>query len=97
MTTADSDPSEVDAVRQTVRAEAGYAYGAVGADIHVFGDGTPLYLLFEHRRVNEFDPRWQRAQPSRMLDARAEVVDFTGCEERRIFRTDRPSWVRSWR
>ncbi|MGW6455633.1 hypothetical protein ACWF94_06835 [Streptomyces sp. NPDC055078] len=31
--------------RQTIRAEKGISYGVVGADIHVFGDGTPLYLL----------------------------------------------------
>ncbi|MBL1110316.1 tetratricopeptide repeat protein [Streptomyces sp. 5-8] len=65
---------------QEVRAEAGYAYGAVGADIHVFGDGTPVYLLFEHRRVTGLDAGWLRAQPSRMLDARAEVVEFVGRE-----------------
>ncbi|MFI2761777.1 hypothetical protein ACH5A3_23370 [Streptomyces echinatus] len=40
---------------QEVRAEAGYAYGAIGADIHVFGDGTPVYLPFEHRRVMDLD------------------------------------------
>ncbi|GAA2439621.1 tetratricopeptide repeat protein [Streptomyces macrosporus] len=65
---------------QEVRAEAGYAYGAMGADIHVFGDGTPMYLLFEHRRVIGLDAGWLRAQPSRMLDARAEVVEFVGRE-----------------
>lgn len=65
-------------VTQTVRAESGHAYGVIGADIHVFGDGTPVYLLFEHTRVPEPDPAWQRAQPSRMLDARAEAVPFTG-------------------
>ncbi|WP_143662789.1 tetratricopeptide repeat protein [Streptomyces sp. CB03238] len=65
---------------QEVRAEAGYAYGAMGADIHVFGDGTPVYLLFEHRQVIGLDTGWLRAQPSRMLDARAEVVEFVGRE-----------------
>ncbi|MFJ4584731.1 tetratricopeptide repeat protein [Streptomyces echinatus] len=65
---------------QEVRAEAGYAYGAMGADIHVFGDGTPVYLLFEHQRVLDLDAGWLRAQPSRMLDARAEVVEFVGRE-----------------
>ncbi|MCQ8836203.1 hypothetical protein [Streptomyces malaysiensis] len=66
---------------QEVRAEAGFAYGAVGADIHVVGDGTPLYSLFEHRRVTGLDTEWLRAQPSRMLNSRAEVVDFTGRDE----------------
>ncbi|WP_051732070.1 ATP-binding protein [Kitasatospora phosalacinea] len=74
-----------DEVHQQVRAVAGFAYGAIGADIHVFGDGTPVYLLYAR------DPRggadglrrdsaWLRAQPSRMLDARSEIVEFTGRE-----------------
>jgi len=63
-----------------VTAVAGNAYGVIGADIHVFGNGTPVYLLFEHHRLRNTDPRWLRAQPSRMLDARAEVVEFTGRE-----------------
>lgn len=65
-------------VHQAVRADSGFAYGVVGADIHVFGDGTPLYLLFEHHRSTGRDTGWLQAQPSRMLDARAEIVDFTG-------------------
>jgi tetratricopeptide (TPR) repeat protein len=66
-------------LRQEVRAENGYAYGAIGADIHVFGNGTPVYLLFAHRGpAGDLDDGWLRAQPSRMLDARAEVVDFIG-------------------
>ncbi|WFB11247.1 tetratricopeptide repeat protein [Streptomyces sp. LX-29] len=65
-------------MRQEIRAENGHAYGAIGADIHVFGTGTPVYLLFAHQRVPGLDGEWLRAQPSRMLDARAEVVDFTG-------------------
>ena len=64
--------------RQDVRAEGGFAYGVVGADLHVFGDGTPVYLLFARRGAPAADAEWLRAQPSRMLDARAEVVDFTG-------------------
>jgi tetratricopeptide (TPR) repeat protein len=63
-----------------VTAVAGNAYGVTGADLHVFGDGKPVYLLFEHRGLRNTDPRWLRAQPSRMLDARAEVVEFTGRE-----------------
>jgi tetratricopeptide (TPR) repeat protein len=66
--------------RQEVRAENGFAYGVIGADIHVFGDGTPLYLLFAHRPPQRADSRWLVAQPSRMLDARAQVVEFTGRE-----------------
>lgn len=63
-----------------VTAVAGHAYGVIGADIHIFGSGTPVYLLFEHHRVRNSDPSWLRAQPSRMLDARGEVVEFTGRE-----------------
>ncbi|OLE23024.1 MAG: hypothetical protein AUG49_17305 [Catenulispora sp. 13_1_20CM_3_70_7] len=69
---------EPGAALQIVRAVAGNAYGAISADIHVFGDGSPVYLLFEHHRTAGADPRWLRAQPSRMLDARSETVDFTG-------------------
>ena len=65
-------------VWQEVRAESGHAYGAMGADIHVFGTGTPVYLLFAYRTGTGRGSDWLRAQPSRMLDARAEVVDFTG-------------------
>ncbi|MBT2482770.1 tetratricopeptide repeat protein [Streptomyces sp. ISL-94] len=74
-----------DEVHQEVRAVAGFAYGAVGADIHVFGDGTPVYLLYARDRYGAADAlrrdsAWLRAQPSRMLDARSEIVEFTGRE-----------------
>ncbi|MEV0664667.1 tetratricopeptide repeat protein [Actinomadura luteofluorescens] len=61
-----------------VRAENGFAYGAVGADIHVFGDGVPLYLLETWRPAPQTDPEFLRDLPSRMLNARFAVVDFTG-------------------
>ncbi|MBC2878315.1 MULTISPECIES: tetratricopeptide repeat protein [Streptomyces] len=66
---------------QEVRAVGGFAYGAVGADIHVFGDGSPLYLLLRHPEIVAQGSDWLRAQPSRMLDARLEVVEFTGRED----------------
>ncbi|WP_413798303.1 tetratricopeptide repeat protein [Streptomyces iranensis] len=66
---------------QEIRVESGYAYGTIGADIHVFGDGTPVYRLFEHQPVTALDSEWLRAQPSRMLDSRSAVVDFTGRDE----------------
>ncbi|MEU6841772.1 ATP-binding protein [Streptomyces sp. NPDC046716] len=74
-----------DEVHQQVHAVAGFAYGAVGADIHVFGDGTPVYLLYArdtHGAADGLrrDSAWLRAQPSRMLDARSEIVEFTGRE-----------------
>ncbi|MFE2324794.1 tetratricopeptide repeat protein [Streptomyces sp. NPDC059385] len=65
-------------VQQVVHVENGFGYGCIGADIHVFGDGRPVYLLFGHRRRTGLESPWLRAQPSRMLDARAEIVDFTG-------------------
>lgn len=72
-----------DEVHQQVHAVAGFAYGAVGADIHVFGDGTPVYLLYARDTRGAADAlrrdsAWLRAQPSRMLDARSEIVEFTG-------------------
>ncbi|MET9494221.1 tetratricopeptide repeat protein [Streptomyces sp. NPDC006552] len=65
-------------VQQVVHVENGFGYGCIGADIHVFGDGRPVYLLFGHHRRTRPESPWLRAQPSRMLDARAEIVDFTG-------------------
>ncbi|WP_328345480.1 tetratricopeptide repeat protein [Micromonospora sp. NBC_00421] len=67
-------------VHQNVSAVAGTAYGVIGADLHVFGDGTPLYLLEEHRRPDLPDRSWLRKMPSRMLNAHACVVPFTGRE-----------------
>ncbi|MEU0955402.1 tetratricopeptide repeat protein [Streptomyces niveus] len=66
--------------RQTVRADGGFAYGVIGADIHVFGDGIPLYVLENWRPPPHSDPQWLRELPSRMLNARHAVVDFTGRE-----------------
>lgn len=63
---------------QQVVATGGFAYGAMGADIHVFGDGTPLYVLENWRPAPEPDAAWLGEQPSRMLDARFAVVPFTG-------------------
>ncbi|MEO6086155.1 MAG: tetratricopeptide repeat protein, partial [Umezawaea sp.] len=63
-----------------VRAEGGFAYGAVGADIHVFGDGLPLYLLENWHAAPPADPQFLMDLPSRMLNARFAVVGFTGRE-----------------
>ncbi|MGN9910159.1 hypothetical protein ACTMTJ_21655 [Phytohabitans sp. LJ34] len=66
-------------IEQNVSAVAGNAYGIVGdADIHVFGDGLPVYLLTLYRSAPATDARWLRQLPSRMLNARHEVVEFTG-------------------
>ncbi|WP_405801308.1 tetratricopeptide repeat protein [Streptomyces sp. NBC_01506] len=66
--------------RRTVRAQSGFAYGVRGADIHVFGDGVPLYVLQNRRPPPRSDAQWLRELPSRMLNARHAVVDFTGRE-----------------
>ena len=65
---------------QHVTAVSGFAYGVIGADIHVFENGLPLYLLANWRAEPMADAGWLRALPSRMLNARREVVPFTGRE-----------------
>jgi len=63
---------------QDVTAVNGFAYGVIGADIHVFGSGLPLYLLANWQAEPKADREWLRQQPSRMLNARRAVVPFTG-------------------
>ncbi|MEV4975034.1 hypothetical protein [Streptomyces scopuliridis] len=75
---------------QSVRAENGFAYGVVGADIHVFGDGIPVYLLQRWRPPPAADDSFLREVPSRMLNARFAVVEFTG-------RTAELAALRRWR
>ncbi|MFE5858376.1 hypothetical protein ACFQ61_34810 [Streptomyces sp. NPDC056500] len=76
------EPRLPDALHQEVHAAGGFAYGAIGADIHVFGDGMPVYLLHVHRPPNPAqDSTWLREPPSRMLGADAAVVEFTGRQE----------------
>ncbi|MGW3345980.1 tetratricopeptide repeat protein [Nonomuraea rubra] len=69
--------------KQFVTVTAGVGYGVIGADLHVFGDGSPLYLLENWRPPARVDSAALREQPSRMLNARHAVVDFTGREEER--------------
>src|SRR5690348_6059950 len=64
---------------QIVRVEGGFGYGVIGADIHVFQNGVPLYILAErdperHVPVTE----WLLEQPSRLLASDLQIVDFTG-------------------
>jgi tetratricopeptide (TPR) repeat protein len=66
---------------QEIRVESGFAYGVIGADIHVFGDGIPLYVLEEWRPSTQADATWLRELPSRMLNGRYEVVAFTGRDQ----------------
>ncbi|GGJ90499.1 hypothetical protein GCM10011583_22390 [Streptomyces camponoticapitis] len=77
---APNGPDPGPLARQVVRAEGGFAYGAIGADIHVFGDGRPVYVLRNWQGAPVSDPEWLRELPSRMLSARHEVVPFTGRE-----------------
>jgi len=55
---SDGDPELTDAqgkFEQRIHVENGAAYGVIGADLHVWGDGTPLYLL-ENWRNQAADP-----------------------------------------
>ncbi|MET9314637.1 tetratricopeptide repeat protein [Kribbella sp. NPDC003505] len=76
--------------RQVVRVESGVGYGVVGADLHVFGDGVPLYLLLSWAPGPAPDPDWLREMPSRMLNARFAVSEFTG-------RVDELAELHRWR
>ena len=70
--------TEPKGVVQNVTAIEGFAYGVIGADLHVLGDGTPLYVLENYLRPADVDSRWLRELPSRMLSSRNAVVGFTG-------------------
>jgi len=63
---------------QDVNAIAGAAYGVIGADVHVHGDGTPVYLLQRWTPLRTPDVAWLRGLPSRLLNAHHQVVPFTG-------------------
>lgn len=84
-------PGEPPQIVQEVTAVNGFAYGVIGADIHVFDNGLPLYLLANWRRTTRAgDSDWLRELPSRMLNARRAVVTFTG-------RDDELTDLRHWR
>jgi hypothetical protein len=68
-------------VTQTVQvADAGYGYAVIGGDMEVFQGRWPAYVLGEYQTEPKADVSSLLAQPSRMLDARSAVVDFTGRE-----------------
>ena len=68
-----------DAVRQVVLAEAGYAYGVIGADLHVLPGRGPVYLLTNYAPPHQDpDTGGLPAQPSYLLNARSAVVGFVG-------------------
>lgn len=75
MTTGEDLPP---ALTQNVTAVSGFAYGVIGADIHVFSGGPPLYLLANWQAEPKAEREWLRELPSRMLNARRAVVPFTG-------------------
>ncbi|GAA0540507.1 tetratricopeptide repeat protein [Saccharopolyspora spinosporotrichia] len=89
MTTAGDGPG-ASHVHQEVRVESGFGYGVIGADLHVFADRGPVYVLEEYRQAQPPDPEWLAELPSRMLNARYAVVDFTG-------RQDQLALLRQWR
>ncbi|RAJ70642.1 hypothetical protein K377_07866 [Streptomyces sp. PsTaAH-137] len=75
---------------QEIRTVGGFGYGVQHADLHVFANGMPLYLLANWHEPVEADPLWLRELPSRMLNARRETVPFTG-------RVDELEQLRGWR
>ena len=74
---ADGDPEQTDAHdthEQRIRVESGVAYGVLGADLHVWGQGVLLYLLETWRNTPSTDPESLRRLPGRLLNARAGVI-----------------------
>jgi hypothetical protein len=64
--------------------ESGFGYGVIGADLHVFADRGPVYLLGGPLSAAPVpDNAWLLDQPSRMLNARYRLVEFTGREQER--------------
>ncbi|WFB06145.1 tetratricopeptide repeat protein [Streptomyces sp. LX-29] len=86
----DGHRASVPPAAQHVQVQAGFGYGVVGADLHVFGDGVPVYLLLAWDPPGRAPMPWLRELPSRMLNARNAVVPFTG-------RTEELDDLRAWR
>lgn len=77
-----NEPGAPPGPQQVVHAAGGYAYGVVGADIHVFADRGPVYLLTGYRPDRAGRDAGQLiAQPGRLLDPSYEIVTFTGRHE----------------
>jgi len=75
----DSEPADEQSThKQRIRVESGVAYGVLGADLHVWGQGVPLYLLETWCDTPSADPEWLRLLPGRLLNARDGVAGFTG-------------------
>jgi tetratricopeptide (TPR) repeat protein len=75
--------SDQGSIVQNVTAVEGFAYGVIGADMHVLSEGAPLYVLENYLSPPIVDSHWLRELPSRMLSARFAVVKFTGRESER--------------
>ena len=71
-------PGSERVIMHNVAIANGFAYGVIGADVHIFGNGLPLYLLANWQSAPQAPPVWLRELPSRMLNARREIVSFTG-------------------
>jgi tetratricopeptide (TPR) repeat protein len=87
-------------VTQNVSAVNGFAYGVIGADVHVFDNGLPLYLLANWQQEPVARSDWLLELPSRMLNARRAVVPFTGraidLESLREWRDNGPRLAVRW-
>ncbi len=69
------------AIVQNVVATGGFAYGVIGGDLHIFGEGKPAYVLENWKPPGPpAGPRWLLDMPSRMLNAHYGIVRFTGRE-----------------
>ncbi|GAA4727182.1 tetratricopeptide repeat protein [Phytohabitans rumicis] len=68
-------------VTQVVKVESGFGYGLIGADLHVFADRGPVYVLTCHQPAPPSDPAWLPEQPSRLLNARHRIVPFRGRDD----------------
>ncbi|MFJ9246876.1 tetratricopeptide repeat protein [Streptomyces sp. NPDC101776] len=66
---------------QNIVVESGFGYGVIGADLHVFQDRGPVYLLTVHGDHPVVTPGQLRGQPSRLLTAGYRIVTFTGRDE----------------
>ena len=90
-----------DGFRQEVRAENGFAYGVQGADLHVWRDRGPVYVLLEGYPLSAPPVASHVPQPSALLDARFGVVSFTGrgheLDELTAWRDSREArWSATW-
>ncbi len=87
-------------VTQNVSAVNGFAYEGIGADVHVFDNGLPLYLLANWQQEPAARSDWLLELPSRMLNARRAVVPFTGrsveLESLREWRDNGPRLAVRW-